>query len=339
MQFRTMTAILVGAALVVTPAFAQTAGNTGPAEKPALRGAPATLPDAAPMAPLKIDASALSRGPLGLDPAAALESLGTETLNSDGSTESKPASEGVRGAIESAMQGSEQAMTDRVVVGPEDRQQVMEATDYPTYDVGLLFMQAQDDSWSTCSGTVIGRFTVLTAAHCVYVHDKGGWVKNIMFAPGMTDPEQTPYGVYEWNNVNILKGYIDNYDGTNYGSVLQWDLAVITMSEAVGDTVGWMGFRVDDGTDWKANIIGYPGDKPEGTMWKNSCTIKPDQFGDLAFWHECDTFAGSSGSSMYEDNAGDLYIRGINVAEDDKVNYGVRLIEPYYQFILDNRPE
>ena len=58
MQFRTMTAILVSAALVVTPAFAQTAGNTGPAEKPALRGAPATLPDATPMAPLKIDASA-----------------------------------------------------------------------------------------------------------------------------------------------------------------------------------------------------------------------------------------------------------------------------------------
>jgi V8-like Glu-specific endopeptidase len=71
-------------------------------------------------------------------------------------------------------------------------------------------------------------------------------------------------------------------------------------------------------------------------MWSNTCDIKADQFGDLIYWHECDTFAGSSGSSMWEDQSGDLYIRGINVAEDDKVNYGVRFTESYYQFILDN---
>ena len=40
---------------------------------------------------------------------------------------------------------------------------------------------------------------------------------------------------------------------------------------------------------------------------------------------------------MYEDAGnGDLYVRGINVAEDDKVNYGVRFIDSYYQFIIDN---
>ena len=40
---------------------------------------------------------------------------------------------------------------------------------------------------------------------------------------------------------------------------------------------------------------------------------------------------------MWEDaGKGDLYIRGVNVAEDDKVNYGVRLIKPYFQFIQDN---
>jgi V8-like Glu-specific endopeptidase len=40
---------------------------------------------------------------------------------------------------------------------------------------------------------------------------------------------------------------------------------------------------------------------------------------------------------MWEDRGGgDLYIRGINVAEDDKVNYGVRFTEAYYQFIVDN---
>jgi V8-like Glu-specific endopeptidase len=98
-----------------------------------------------------------------------------------------------------------------------------------------------------------------------------------------------------------------------------------------------MGFRVDDGTELKATVIGYPGDKPEGTMWKAGCDVTPDHFGDQLFWHDCDTFAGSSGSAMWDLNAqGEPSIRGINVAEDDKVNYAVRLTKPYFQFLMDN---
>ncbi|MBL8597568.1 MULTISPECIES: serine protease [unclassified Devosia] len=338
MQFRTLTtAILLGVALAATPAFAQTAGNAGPAEIPATRDAPFQLPgDAKATPPLQIDSSTLSRGPAALDPAAAIESMGTETLNRDGSTESKPASEGLRAIIEQQTAPSETASTDRVMVGTDDRKQITDASGYPERIVGWLWSQAQDDSWSTCSATLIGPYTVVTAAHCVYVHSAGGWIKQMLFIPGLTDPESAPFGTFDWENINILKGYIDNYDGTNYGSAMPWDLAVITLQEDAGNQLGWLGFRVDDASDWAARIIGYPGDKPEGTMWSNTCNIKADQFGDLIFWHECDTFAGSSGSSMWEDQSGDLYIRGINVAEDDKVNYGVRFTESYYQFIIDN---
>jgi V8-like Glu-specific endopeptidase len=330
------TAILLTAALSAAPAFAQTAGNAGPADIPANRDAPFSLPgDASATPPLKIDSSTLSRGPAALDPAAALESMGTETLNKDGTTESKAASEGMRAILEKASPPSEQS-EDRAIVGTDDRKQITDASGYPDRVVGWLWSQAQDDSWSTCTATLIGPFTAITAAHCVYVHDKGGWIKQMLFIPGVTDPESAPFGTYDWENINILKGYIDNYDGTNYGSAMPWDMAVITLAEDAGNQLGWMGFRVDDASDWDADIIGYPGDKPDGTMWSNSCKIKADQFGDLIYWHECDTFAGSSGSSMWEDQKGDLYIRGINVAEDDKVNYGVRLTDSYYQFILDN---
>jgi glutamyl endopeptidase len=262
--------------------------------------------------------------------------MGTVTLNRDGTTESKEASEGVRAILEQEMKGSEAATTDRIVVGEDDRVQITDASNYPERIVGWLWSQAQDDSWSTCTATLIGPYTAVTAAHCVFVHEKGGWIKQMLFIPGLTDPESAPFGTYDWENINILKGYIENYDGTNYGSAMPWDLAVITLQEDAGNQLGWIGFRVDDASDWDATIIGYPGDKPDGTMWKTTCTIKSDQFADLIYWHECDTFAGSSGSSMFEDaGGGDLYVRGINVAEDDKVNYGVRFTDAYYQFILD----
>lgn len=338
MHLRAMTtAFLIGAALAATPVFAQTAGNTGPADIPATRAAPFALPgEATPTPPLKINSSTLSRGPLALAPGAAAESMGTETLYNDGTTESKPASDAIR-AFFTGTAGSETAPVQRIVGGTDDRTQITDASGYPERIVGWLWTQAQDDSWSTCSATLIGPYTVVTAAHCVYVQDKGGWVKDALFLPGLTDPESAPYGSFAWENINILKGYIDNYDGTNYGSAMPWDLAVITLTEDAGNQLGWLGFRVDDAAQWAATVIGYPGDKPDGTMWKVQCDIAPDQFGDQIFYHTCDTFAGSSGSSMFEDAGdGNLYIRGINVAEDDQVNYGVRFIEPYYQFIMDN---
>jgi V8-like Glu-specific endopeptidase len=339
MQLRTLTAtILLGAALLTTPVLAQTAGNPGPADIPANRDAPLTLPgEAKPMAPLKIDSTTLSRGPLGLDAAAALDSMGTETLNRDGSTDSRPASEGLRAILEQEMAGNNPDGQARVVVGTDDRKQITDAAGYPERIVGWLWSQAQDDSWSTCSATLIGPYTVITAAHCVYVHEKNGWIKQMVFLPGLTDPESAPFGQWDWDNINILKGYIDNYDGTNYGSAMPWDLAVITLQEDAGNQLGWLGFRVDDASQWAATNIGYPGDKPDGTMWLNTCSIGPDQFGDQIYYHTCDSFAGSSGSAMFEvAKDGGMFIRGINVAEDDKVNYGVRLIDSYYQFIVDN---
>ena len=119
--------------------------------------------------------------------------------------------------------------------------------------------------------------------------------------------------------------------------MLPWDLAEIELVDNAGDQLGWLGVKVDTASDFKATILGYPGDKPDGTMWQTSCDIPTANFGDQVFWHTCNTAPGSSGSSMWEDDGkGNLSIRGINVADDGKVNYAVRIIDSYFQFIIDN---
>jgi V8-like Glu-specific endopeptidase len=331
-------------ALCSAPALAAgaTPGNSGPAEIASDRGAPATLPAFTPFPTPQFDASATSRGPLDLDPAAALAGLATVTLHQDGSVTETPASAGMRAILDQFLKGSEVMSSDRAVVGSDDRKQITDAADYPYRAVGLLVSTFANGDTMGCSATLIGPSSVITAAHCVYNHDAGGWTTSSFFVPGATDDHTSLIGTFDVVNANILKGYIDNYKD-NYGDVAPWDLAELELASDAGNQVGWLGIRVDDASDFKAVMIGYPGDKPMGTMWEDTCDIPAKYFGELNFVHTCDSYPGSSGSAMFENQNGDLYVRGVNIAEDtdavpaaDRVNYGLRLTDAYYQFLVDN---
>ena len=210
-----------------------------------------------------------------------VESYTTVTLARDGSTTETPASDTVR-ALLGAMAPSESGTVDRVVIGARTTvSQITNSTVYPYSTINWMFGQDQKGDWFTCSAALIGPKTVLTAAHCVFDHDTGGWVQQMIFIPGALDAENAPFGTYDWDSVNILKGYIDNYDGENYGSVMPWDMAVVTLTEAAGEQLGWMGFQVDAPGKWNAEMTGYPSDKPDGTMWESKCAITADNYEDL----------------------------------------------------------
>ena len=101
------TILMVAAALAATPVLAQgiTAGNKGPAEIPANRDAPFSLPgNATPMPTPKVDASTV-RDVFGLDPAQALASLGTVSFSKDGEVTETDASDAMRAAFELETKG------------------------------------------------------------------------------------------------------------------------------------------------------------------------------------------------------------------------------------------
>jgi hypothetical protein len=100
--------LVVSAVLAASPALAQalTAGNRGPADVPANRDAPLTLPaNVEPMPTPKVDA-ATTRDIFAMDPAQALDSLGTVTLSNGGDVTETPASDALRSAFETAMKGN-----------------------------------------------------------------------------------------------------------------------------------------------------------------------------------------------------------------------------------------
>jgi V8-like Glu-specific endopeptidase len=338
---------LVCAAILLTaPAFAQQVeSNRGVAGAEAPRaapGGPEFSRDASPINPPRLKDSEVSRAAPAGDPEEMIRGLGTGARSKSGEETRSPASEDVMRALKGAMsdkasKGDGEAA--RQVIGPDDRVQITSTKDYPFRVFGLLQSESASGGFGTCSATLIGPRTILTAAHCLYNHDEGGWNVDFLFAPGLNGFDDAPFGVAGWENAYILEGYISNYQGY-YGSVVDWDLGVVILDRPIGDQLGWLGFGHEPNLgNFAADIIGYPGDKPGGTMWQANCDIHPENVGEITFIYDCDTYPGSSGSSVFRYFQADQnrIIYGVNVAETETFNIAVRLNEAYYNWILGLR--
>lgn len=335
------------------PAGAQQAASEGSGEAP--RGALAqfSLSNAKPLPVPKVTDEA-ARAPGLADEASIVRSLTAVGRSADGKQVKVPPSQklidaakgggmssgGMSGGAKPDGKAADPAFTegeeaDRQVFGEDDRIQIGNNKSFPFRTVGFIIIETQSGGQGSCSGTLIGPRTVLTAAHCLYEHDDGGWVKNLTFVPAVNGEDNNPFGGFEYETAYVQQGFIDNYK-ENYGSVTPWDIGLITLKEPVGDSLGWMNFaNVDDLGDFNVNIVGYPGDKPLATMWRSTCDVTAENVDAVFFTYDCDTYPGSSGSSVYAyDNASkQRVVVGINIAESPDYNLALRIGADYVEWI------
>jgi glutamyl endopeptidase len=210
------------------------------------------------------------------------------------------------------------------VFGQDTRIRIIDTTSFPFRAVGLVGFES-----GGCTGTLIGKRYVLTAGHCIFNIENNKWYKNVKFWAGRNGNE-APFGAVGWVRLLSTKGWtVDHDDNSDFGLVI--------LDRDLGTAVGWLGYGYEEPMHlYNINILGYPGDKPSGTMWHSFCPLL--EASTLTLRYNCATAPGESGSAIfvYWANANKYQIFGVNAYEyknKNAPNYGPRINKLRYELI------
>ncbi|MEM7332063.1 MAG: serine protease [Chloroflexota bacterium] len=179
------------------------------------------------------------------------------------------------------------------VCGPDDRVRVNATAAIPWRMVCQLIITRSDGSPSGGTGWFIGPRTIMTAGHCVYKHDAGGWAQRIEVIPGLNGTLQ-PFGSAVGTSFRSVIGWIDEHKPEyDYGCIILPD-------DTLGNRVGWFGFAALSDNSLNrllVNNCGYAQDKPMGTQWFNAGRIT--DINSQRLFYMLDTFNRHSGSPIW----------------------------------------
>ena len=183
---------------------------------------------------------------------------------------------------------------------------------YPYTAVVSISVTWPDGTGSGGSGVMVGPNDVLTAAHMVYSAVHGGAATSVSVTPGY-NAGNTPFGTYagaEW----YYYEWDTNRDGLATAQESQYDVAIIGLSQRVGDQTGWFGMDPNATTGWY-NLSGYP-DRYWNAAGQPQLTNDWGQATEDPTWWVYDyvdiiSTPGNSGGPLWYQGADGPYVVGI----------------------------
>ena len=140
----------------------------------------------------------------------------------------------------------------------------------PYAKIGVVFVTWPNGEQSTGTCAVVGVNDILTAGHVVYDPSKGGWASDFEFYFGADyNNQRNTFDSYSFS-YSLTDGYrwfvnawpdelYDDLDNeTLLSSESQYDIALIGVSQRVGDITGWFGISWDRDYTQTVTQAGYP---------------------------------------------------------------------------------
>ncbi|QPF74099.1 trypsin-like serine protease [Roseateles sp. DAIF2] len=207
-----------------------------------------------------------------------------------------------------------------VIIGTDDRVRVGATGSYPWRAICALRITAANGRQYIGTGWFISPRTVITAGHCVFMHNEGGWARSIEVIPGLNDASR-PFGSASSGNLRSVTGWTQSRNREfDYGAI------ILPANARLGERTGWFGLAVRDDAFLRAanlNLSGYPGDKGGSQQWFMAQRTK--SLSARVITYDIDTMGGQSGSPVWVLQNGQRYGVGVHTNGHGSGNSATRI--------------
>lgn len=216
--------------------------------------------------------------------------------------------------------GTEALLANEVIIGNDDRVRVTNTTSFPWRAICALMITAANGNRFIGTGFLVGPRTVITAGHCVFMHDQGGWARSIEVIPGLNDAAR-PFNSAVSGTLRSVTGWTQSRNREfDYGAI------ILPANARLGDRTGWFGMAVRDDAFLRAaslNTAGYPGDKGGNQQWFMAQRAK--SVSARVITYEIDTMGGQSGSPVWVLQNDQRYAVGVHTNGASSGNSATRI--------------
>jgi V8-like Glu-specific endopeptidase len=235
---------------------------------------------------------------------------------------------------ESSMEIDESFVTEAVaaieaIVDRDDRVQITQTSQIPWRRLCALRIQFPSGSSFRGTGFLVGPRAVVTAGHCVFLRNQGGWARKVEVIPGCNGTSR-PFGQVESTSLRSVGGWVTGgKPESDYGCV------VLPAGAFDNKNLGSFGFAAFEAPVLLAQpavIVGFPGDKPPYEMWGAARALKGVTAKTLLY--NTATMGGQSGAPVYIKRSGQRFVVGIHNYGASTGNTATRITRPVYERLL-----